>query len=136
MKHCFACGRVTPGDPLFCSGCGATYDVKLCPRMHRSPRHAEVCSQCGSREFSTPQPKVSIGTRLLYFLERLLLTVSVVAVVLAVLVAFLSTQNGQNAFAALAVLAALGWWFWSQLPEWLKKRIHRSGRRKRAGHEE
>lgn len=56
---------MTPGKPLFCNFCGRSYDLKLCPRLHVNPRHAEVCSQCGSRDFSTPQPKVSAGHRLL-----------------------------------------------------------------------
>jgi hypothetical protein len=59
MKYCHHCGRLTSGEPMFCQFCGRSYDVKLCPRLHANPRWAEVCSQCGSRELSTPQPKVS-----------------------------------------------------------------------------
>ena len=47
------------GKPLFCGHCGRTYNVKLCPRLHTNPRIAEVCSQCGSRDLSTPQPERS-----------------------------------------------------------------------------
>jgi RNA polymerase subunit RPABC4/transcription elongation factor Spt4 len=135
MKYCYGCGHITPGDPLFCSTCGSTYDVKLCPRLHPNPRHAEVCSRCGSREFSTPQPVVSFGARLVHALERAILTLCVVVLVLAGLVGFLSTEQGQNAFLVSAVLAALLWWLWSQLPEWLRKRVRRRKKDKRSGHE-
>ena len=64
MKYCYECGRVTAGEPLFCQFCGRTYNVKLCPRLHVNPRFAEVCSQCGSRDLSTPQPKVSVWWRI------------------------------------------------------------------------
>lgn len=136
MKYCYGCGRITPGEPLFCQSCGCSYDVKLCPRMHANPRHAEVCSRCGSRDFSTPQPVVPLGARLIRALERMLITLAVVVLVLAGLVGFLSTQQGQNTLAVFAVLAALLWWLWSLLPEWLKKRLRRSKETKRSRHEE
>jgi len=63
MKYCHHCGRLTPGEPLFCQSCGRTYDVKLCSRLHVNSRSAEVCSQCGSRDLSTPQPKVPLWTK-------------------------------------------------------------------------
>ena len=61
MKYCYHCGHMTAGEPLFCDHCGRSYDVKLCPRLHPNPRGAEVCSQCGSRELSTPQPKIPMS---------------------------------------------------------------------------
>jgi hypothetical protein len=76
MKYCYECGHVTAGEPLFCQFCGHTYDVKLCPRMHANPRFAEVCSQCGSRDFSIPQPKVSLAWRIGAVLVRILLGAS------------------------------------------------------------
>lgn len=136
MKYCYGCGRITPGEPLFCQSCGCSYDVKLCPRMHANPRHAEVCSRCGSRDFSTPQPVVPLGARLIRVLERVVITLAIVVLILAGLVGFLSTQQGQNTLAVFAVLAALLWWLWSLLPEWLRKRIRRSKKAKKSGHEE
>src|SRR2546427_9169501 len=73
MTYCFHCGNLTMGKPLFCNRCGRSFDVRLCPRLHPNPRHAEVCSQCGSSELSTPQPKVSIWWRVLAFLIRVLI---------------------------------------------------------------
>lgn len=65
MRYCYHCGRITPGDPLFCNVCGRSFDRKLCPRLHPNPRSAEICSRCGSRELSTPQPKVGLEWRFL-----------------------------------------------------------------------
>lgn len=136
MKYCYGCGRLTPGNPLFCMSCGSSYDLKLCPRMHPNPRHAEVCSQCGSREFSTPQPAVSVGKRLIHALERALVILCVLALALAALVTFLSTPQGQNAVIAFAILGALLWWLWSLIPKWLRQRIHRPRKGRRPGHDQ
>src|SRR6185312_5776092 len=64
MRFCNNCKRLSPGKDPFCSHCGSTYDVKLCPRQHINPRAAVLCSQCGSRELSTPQPKLPVVIRL------------------------------------------------------------------------
>ena len=60
MRYCNQCHRITPGEPLFCNFCGRSYDFKLCPHRHPNPRNAEICSQCGSRELSTPHPRVPL----------------------------------------------------------------------------
>jgi len=139
MKYCYECGHITPGDPLFCQSCARTYNVKLCPRRHVNPRWADVCSQCGSRELSTPQPKVSIGWRLLEWLMRVvlgaLLTFLTVAVVVAILAKALKTPQVQMGIVALAILIGLLCWMWSQLPQWLRDFVRMSLRRKRDHHE-
>ncbi len=58
MRFCNNCKRMTAGQPSFCPQCGASYGVKLCPRSHPNPRSAEVCSQCGSKDLSTPHQKL------------------------------------------------------------------------------
>src|SRR5436305_12917338 len=58
MRYCNHCHKVTQGEPLYCNYCGRSYDFKLCPHRHPNPRSAEICSQCGSRELSTPHPRV------------------------------------------------------------------------------
>src|SRR5579871_334632 len=63
MKYCHKCHRLTAGKPLFCNSCGSSYDRKFCPRLHVNPRAAQVCSQCGSRELSSPQPRVPLVLR-------------------------------------------------------------------------
>src|SRR6185437_3885572 len=90
MKYCYQCGRLTAGEPMFCNFCGRSYDVKLCSRLHANPRNAEACSQCGSRDLSTPQPKVSIWWKVLMYLVRGLLAVLLVLTSLALLMAFVS----------------------------------------------
>ena len=68
MRYCHNCHRMTAGKPLFCQRCGSSYDIKLCPRLHINPRAASVCSQCGSKELSSPQPKVPLLVRPAVFL--------------------------------------------------------------------
>lgn len=65
MKYCYACGQMSAGNPLFCHGCGRSYDRKVCPRLHVNARRAEACFRCGSRNLSTPQPKVPFLWRVL-----------------------------------------------------------------------
>src|SRR6266481_2921849 len=98
MKYCYECGRITAGEPLFCNFCGRSYNVKLCPRHHPNPRIAEVCAQCGSRELSTPQPKVSIGWRLLELLLRILLGAFLAVLSIGIVIAIfqgLQSPDGQ-----------------------------------------
>src|SRR5436853_4538857 len=72
MQYCNYCHRITAGEPLFCNFCGRSYNLKLCPHKHPNPRTAQACSQCGSRDFSTPQPKVPLWAPVLEFVLRLL----------------------------------------------------------------
>src|SRR5580698_6163326 len=108
MKYCYACGRLTPGEPAFCQNCGKTYDVKLCPRLHSNPRSAVVCSQCGSRDLSTPQPRVPFWSKCFEFFLRTVLVILFVYVGLAFLVAIfrgvLASPQAQGALAALAIV--------------------------------
>ncbi len=140
MKYCYQCGRMTTGEPLFCNFCGRSYDVKLCPRLHLNPRSAEVCSQCGSRDLSTPQPKVSIGWRVLEFLVRVFLAVLLVCASLAVFVEvakqILTTPQVQAGLVVLAALVFVLWWLWSRLPDWFRKAIRNllNRRQGRNGH--
>ncbi|MCU1284084.1 MAG: hypothetical protein JWO13_434 [Acidobacteriales bacterium] len=89
MKFCTGCKTFTAGAPSYCQKCGRSYNIKLCPRQHLNPRSAEFCSQCGSREFSTPQPKVSLFLRPLLFLLVAMFRVLPVAVLVLALVAFI-----------------------------------------------
>lgn len=59
MKYCFSCRRVTGGKPFFCNHCGRSYESKFCSRLHKNPRSAQACSQCGSRDLSMPQAYLS-----------------------------------------------------------------------------
>lgn len=63
MKYCRSCKYVTLGSARFCNKCGRSYDVRLCPKLHPNSVSATSCSECGSRELSTPQSAVSMLTR-------------------------------------------------------------------------
>ena len=123
MKYCYQCGKMTAGEPLYCGTCGRTYDVKLCPRSHVNPRGAEVCSKCGSRELSTPQPKVPMSLRLLALLARLGLGLLLFYASLSLVIALLRTREVQQLVVALGILLAVLWWLWSKLPDWFQEAI-------------
>jgi len=120
MNYCYNCGHITPGNPLYCNYCGRSYDVKLCPRHHPNPRSADVCSQCGSRELSTPQPQVPAMWKLFAILVRLGLGLLLFYVTLSFLVALARTTEFQQAFVAFALLLIALWLVWSKLPDWLQ----------------
>lgn len=129
MTFCYYCSKITTGEPLFCSSCGRTYDLKLCPRLHPNPRSSEVCSRCGSRELSTPQPRVSLRWKFLEWLLRTFFGILVVVVTLVLVFGFitelLQTQAGQTGVILLGMLLILLSWVWSKLPEWLRKFIRK-----------
>ena len=123
MTYCYNCGHMTAGEPLFCSKCGRTYDVKLCPRLHPNPRGAEVCSKCGSRELSTPQPKIPISLKLLAILVRLGLGLLLFYGTVRLGIALLQTAQVQQALVAIGMLLGCLWWMWSKLPDWFQEAI-------------
>ena len=129
MKYCYHCNRVTIGEPLFCNFCGRSYNVKLCPRLHTNPRNAEVCSQCGSREFSTPQPRLTFWARVLVVTVTFVLGAALVYFSLLLTAIFLthllSNADVQTALLGIGILIALLWWMWFQIPHWMRKHIHR-----------
>lgn len=130
MIYCFNCGKYTPGKPLFCSRCGRSYDVRLCPRLHPNPRSTEVCSQCGSREFSEPQPQVPLWRRAFAWLFRAILgaalTLLSLAVLLALLTEALKRTEVQNGLVAIGILLVGCWVLWTQLPHWLREMIRKA----------
>src|SRR5215472_8494970 len=113
MKYCYQCGHLTGGEPIFCSSCGRTYDVKLCSRLHPNPRSAEVCSQCGSRDLSTPQPKVPLSWRAGSFLLRILLGTALAYATIAILVAVLESPTVQELLVILGLVLGALWFLWS-----------------------
>ena len=130
-SYCYNCGHLTSGEPAFCNYCGRTYDVKLCPRLHPNPRRADVCSKCGSRELSTPQPKVPAMWKLLAIVTRLGLGLLLVYVTLSFLIALLRTPQFERALVCFAVLLIGLWLVWSKLPDWLQDALRRSVKKRR-----
>lgn len=123
MKYCYQCGKMTAGDPLYCSTCGRTYDVKLCPRQHVNPRGVTCCSKCGSRELSTPQPRIPMVWRLLAILVRLAFGLLLFYVTLLLIAAVIRTQAAQHFLVAIGLLLAGLWYVFSKLPDWLQEFI-------------
>lgn len=123
MKYCNKCGKTTAGEPLYCSTCGCTYDVKLCPRHHPNPRGAEVCSRCGSRELSTPQPVIPIGLRFLVLVARLVLGLLLFYATLSVLIALARSPQVQELAVACGILLGVLWMLWSKLPDWSREAL-------------
>jgi hypothetical protein len=129
MRFCTNCYRITLGQPLFCSFCGRTYDVKLCPHKHPNPRSARVCSQCGSTDFSTPAPKPALWLTPLIFLFSvapgvLLLLLSVVFL-LAFLQALLNSPQLMGQFLLAGLLLAMLWLVYLQLPGFIRSSVHK-----------
>ena len=135
MRYCYQCGHMTAGEPLFCNKCGRSYDVKLCPRLHANPRSAECCSQCGSRELSTPQPRIPMYLRLLAILARLGLGLLLLYASLAVIIALLKNPQIQQSLVACGLLLIVLWVLWSKLPDWFRDAI-RTFWKNRSGHED
>jgi hypothetical protein len=123
MKYCYQCGKMTAGEALYCGTCGRTYDVRLCPRAHVNPRGAEVCSKCGSRELSTPQPKIPMSLRLLALMVRLGLGLLLFYASLSLVIALIRAPEVQRALVAFGALLAALWCLWSKLPDWFQNAI-------------
>jgi len=130
MKYCYQCGKMTAGEALFCGSCGRSYDVKLCPRLHMNPRGAEVCSKCGSRELSTPQPKIPMSWRLLAIVARLGLGLVLFYLSLSLVIALVRSPEVERTLVALGLLLACLWWLWSKLPDWFQDLIRALWKRK------
>ena len=140
MRYCNHCKHLTPGeDPAFCQSCGRTYDVRLCPRQHVNPRSAEVCSECGSRELTTPQPKRSFGKAALMLVLKmlaskftgLLLLVALCVYAIYFALQWLSNPNHLTFLMGIGLQLGLLFWLWTLLPKFLRNGITKVIRRKR-----
>jgi uncharacterized membrane protein YvbJ len=124
MRYCHNCHKTTTGEPLFCHSCGSTYDAKLCPARHINPRWADVCSQCGSRDLSTPAPRVPFWLAPLLLLASLLpgvvLVLLLVMVIVAIVNQVLTNQQIQAQLLVIVLILALLWWLYLQLPHFIR----------------
>jgi hypothetical protein len=141
MLYCYNCNRVTYGKPLFCNFCGRSYNVKLCPRLHPNGRNARACSQCGSRDLSTPAPKAPLWISLVVFLlslvPGLLLVLISLLSVIALVHALFTNPRMLVAFTFLALALTVLWAMWTRLPlalrQFIRKRLlnrEQDGRRR------
>lgn len=129
MRYCNQCHRITSGEPLFCNFCGRSYDFKLCPHRHSNPRNAEICSQCGSRELSTPHPRVPLWLSPLLVLLSALPGLLLFAVSALFLIGFInvlvSNQQLLFQFMLVGLLLAFLWYLYMHLPAFLRRFISR-----------
>ena len=142
MRYCNQCHRLTSGEPLFCNFCGRSYDSKLCPHRHPNPRNAEICSQCGSRDLSTPHPHVPLWLVPLVKLLTVLPGIALATMSIAFAFGLVRTLVTNQALMFQAVLAGLMlaflWYLYSHLPHFLRRFISslfkRSGKDDPHGH--
>jgi hypothetical protein len=118
MTYCYFCGRATAGKPPFCNHCGRSYDVKLCPRLHENTRGAEVCSRCGSRELSTPQPRIPTIWRLLAIIARMGIGLLLFYLTLSLVIAFPRTPALRHVLAVSGAFLIGLWLLYTKLPDW------------------
>jgi hypothetical protein len=134
MKYCYHCNHITPGEPLYCNACGRSYGVKRCPRGHENPRSAQACSQCGSRDLSTPQPRVPwwapVAQFLLSLVPGVLLGLASITVLAAGVIAVLRHPEMIVELALVAIPFGILWWAWTRIPAWFRTRIYRLLRRR------
>ena len=127
MHYCNHCHRITPGEPLFCNFCGRSYDSKLCPARHPNPRNAEICSQCGSRDLSTPHRHVSFWLaaliRLLFALPGILLLSITVLFFVAFVDALATNQQLLQQAMTVGLMLAFLWYLYLRLPHFLRRFI-------------
>jgi Flp pilus assembly protein TadB len=124
---------MTPGEALFCNFCGRSYGVKLCPHRHPNPRNAEVCSECGSRELSTPHPRMPFWllpvVGLLSALPGLLLLTVTTLFIFALVQAVLSSQQLMFQAVMAGLMLAFLWYLYMHLPAFLRRFLSRLFRR-------
>jgi hypothetical protein len=135
MRYCHNCHRITSGEPLYCHSCGFTYDAKICPSRHLNPRWAMVCSQCGSRDLSTPAPRIPVWLApLAYFLTLLpgvVLALVLVLLAIGFINASLTNQQVQSQFIVLILVFALLWFAYIHVPHFVKDLFRSLWRRKK-----
>ena len=127
MRYCPQCHRLTTGDPLYCNHCGSTYDAKLCPARHLNPRNAEVCAQCGSRDLSTPAPRLRLWLRPVLFglslFPGVLLALLLIMVAIGIVSEVLTNGQIQGQLLVVLLLLVLLWWCYIHLPKFIQQAL-------------
>ena len=113
MRRCTYCFRFHPGSPTFCSGCGRSFEVRICSRGHRNPRGVQFCTECGSGDLSTPAPPPSFLHHLsgaaLYVFSGLTIILIVLSVVLAIAYSIDWTALAPSLIELVLMVAFLYW---------------------------
>ncbi len=125
MQYCANCHHITAGEALFCSRCGRSYNVRLCPRLHANPREALVCSQCGSQELSVPAPHTGILRTLIHslidLLPRSLPWIAGMLLVIAAVHALLTSPDVVQLLIATMLVWGVLWYAIGYLPSRVRK---------------
>jgi hypothetical protein len=131
MRRCTACFRFHPGTPTFCSYCGRSFDVRICPRGHRNLRGVQFCAECGSADLSTPAPPASflhhVSGVVLYFFSALTISLIVLVAGLAVIHS-IDWSALTPSLIALVLMVGFLYWTTTLLPGPVKKLGKAAGR--------
>lgn len=124
MRLCTNCYQITTGKPLFCNKCGRSFNIRLCSRLHVNPRAAKICSECGSKDLSTPQPTIPFLLRPFIFLIGLgpgLLFLFGFGIYLVFYIHKLFTDpNGLLPLMCIGLFLGLLLFLWMSLPKGLR----------------
>jgi hypothetical protein len=114
MKRCTACFRYSLGDPPYCTHCGRTYDVRLCPRGHRNPRGALFCAECGSGDLSTPAPPPTLLFHVSQWALNALIPITIVLIGVTAVLGLLMSLDWDQLTPRLVLLVMLvGFLYWT-----------------------
>ena len=140
MRYCNSCHRLTSGDPLFCNFCGRSYNARLCPSRHINTRSAQVCSQCGSRDLTTPQLAIRFWVGPALYVLSLLPGVLLLLVTILFLIGLVQTLAGSQQlmmqFLGLGLLLGLIWYGYMHLPHFVRNALRKMVGRKGKGKDE
>ena len=107
MKRCANCFRYSMGQPPFCTHCGRTYDVRLCPRGHRNARGAQFCAECGSGDLSTPAPPATFLFHASEWAVRSAVVVTVVLIAISAVASVLWSLDWSAVAPSLVLLVLI-----------------------------
>jgi hypothetical protein len=116
---------------MFCSYCGRSFDVRICPRGHHNPRGAQFCAACGSADLSTPAPPASLLHQLsgaiLYAFAGVLVVILIGAALIS-LVSAIDWQALNGPILMLVLMLGVLYWTTTLLPGPVKKLGKAAGR--------
>lgn len=124
MKRCTACFRYGRSNTQYCSHCGRSFNVRICPRGHINPRGVSFCTECGSADLSTPGPPAGFLFYLSDWALKLMIFagLGIVFLTLALgLIYFIDWSAIAPRLALLAVMLGFLYWTTTLLPGPVKK---------------
>lgn len=103
--------------------------MKLCPHRHPNPRNAEICSQCGSRELSTPHPRIPLWLvpilAVLSSLPGVLLWLVTILFFFGLVNALVSSPELLSQLMLVGLMLGFLWYLYLHLPHFLRRFISR-----------